>query len=164
MMADDDSVARAFGTALVQGFQPYHWIYCQSASSLLILSLPDDDGFGTSPPFRADPAGLGPTIGAFLASAFYVFLRYIQYWYVSPHPSVLLIPRQAIPPLSRCLVTLMYPGRSIPAKTLRSRSLDLQNLAESCAKRQACASAMSCLPRNRIPLKVNDSYDGRVET
>lgn len=28
--------------------------------------------------------GLGPTIGAVIASSFYVFLRHIQYWQVNP--------------------------------------------------------------------------------
>ena len=46
-------------------------------------------------------AGLGPTIGACLASAFYIFLRYIQYWSV-PMPLLLVTLRcQAHPNLHR---------------------------------------------------------------
>ncbi|WVW87030.1 hypothetical protein I302_109086 [Kwoniella bestiolae CBS 10118] len=49
------NTARAFGPACIQGFQPYHWIYW-----------------------------LGPTLGALLATAFYVFLKEIKYWRITP--------------------------------------------------------------------------------
>ncbi|WWC73792.1 uncharacterized protein I206_107764 [Kwoniella pini CBS 10737] len=49
------NTARAFGPAVIQGFQPYHWIYW-----------------------------LGPTLGALLATAFYIFLKAVKYWQITP--------------------------------------------------------------------------------
>ncbi|WWC95726.1 hypothetical protein V866_002592 [Kwoniella sp. B9012] len=49
------NTARAFGPACIQGFQSYHWIYW-----------------------------LGPTLGALLATAFYVFLKEVKYWRITP--------------------------------------------------------------------------------
>ncbi|WWC92708.1 uncharacterized protein L201_007667 [Kwoniella dendrophila CBS 6074] len=49
------NTARAFGPACIQGFQNYHWIYW-----------------------------LGPTLGALLATAFYVFLKEVKYWRITP--------------------------------------------------------------------------------
>jgi len=49
------NTARAFGPAVISGFQDYHWIYW-----------------------------LGPTLGAVLASAFYYLLKYIKYWEINP--------------------------------------------------------------------------------
>ncbi|WVQ95968.1 hypothetical protein IAU59_003067 [Kwoniella sp. CBS 9459] len=49
------NTARAFGPACIQGFQSYHWIYW-----------------------------LGPTLGALLATAFYVFLKQVHYWRITP--------------------------------------------------------------------------------
>ncbi|OCF34309.1 hypothetical protein I317_04170 [Kwoniella heveanensis CBS 569] len=49
------NTARAFGPACIQGFQDYHWIYW-----------------------------LGPTLGALLATAFYVFLKEVHYWRITP--------------------------------------------------------------------------------
>ncbi|RSH93420.1 hypothetical protein EHS25_007776 [Saitozyma podzolica] len=49
------NVARAFGAATVNGFQTYHWIYW-----------------------------LGPTLGALLATGFYIFLRKVEYWRINP--------------------------------------------------------------------------------
>lgn len=69
------SVARAFGTAIIEGFQPYHWIYCE-----WLETLPDTFIQLGMPYSRT---GLGPTIGAVFASAFYEFLKFIQYWYVT---------------------------------------------------------------------------------
>ncbi|ORY34803.1 aquaporin-like protein [Naematelia encephala] len=49
------NTARAFGPACIAGFDDYHWIYW-----------------------------VGPTLGALLATAFYVFLKYVHYWRVNP--------------------------------------------------------------------------------
>ncbi|WRT69599.1 uncharacterized protein IL334_006588 [Kwoniella shivajii] len=49
------NTARAFGPAVIQGFQPYHWIYW-----------------------------VGPTLGALLAVAFYMFLKKVKYWRITP--------------------------------------------------------------------------------
>ncbi|WVR08139.1 hypothetical protein IAU60_005185 [Kwoniella sp. DSM 27419] len=49
------NTARAFGPACIQGFANYHWIYW-----------------------------LGPTLGALLATAFYLFLKHVHYWRITP--------------------------------------------------------------------------------
>ncbi|WWD20213.1 hypothetical protein CI109_104689 [Kwoniella shandongensis] len=49
------NTARAFGPACIQGFQNYHWIYW-----------------------------VGPTLGALLATAFYMFLKAVHYWKITP--------------------------------------------------------------------------------
>jgi len=49
------NTARAFGPACIQGFANYHWIYW-----------------------------LGPTMGALLATAFYIFLKSVHYWRINP--------------------------------------------------------------------------------
>jgi len=49
------NTARAFGPAVVSGFNTEHWIYW-----------------------------LGPTLGSLLASALYIFLKYIKYWKLNP--------------------------------------------------------------------------------
>ncbi|KAK4687068.1 hypothetical protein P7C73_g3052, partial [Tremellales sp. Uapishka_1] len=49
------NTARAFGPACIEGFPNYHWIYW-----------------------------LGPTLGALLATAFYIFLKAVNYWEITP--------------------------------------------------------------------------------
>lgn len=65
--ADFRSVARAFGSACVMGFTPYHWIYCQYPGKERL-------------PLHADVSGLGPTLGSLLAVGCYALLRAIRYW------------------------------------------------------------------------------------
>ncbi|KAI9634647.1 aquaporin-like protein [Dioszegia hungarica] len=49
------NTARAFGPAVISGFDDYHWIYW-----------------------------LGPTLGSLLAAAFYIMLKHFHYWRVNP--------------------------------------------------------------------------------
>lgn len=49
------NTARAFGPAVISGFNGYHWIYW-----------------------------LGPTLGALLAALFYILLKHLHYWRVNP--------------------------------------------------------------------------------
>lgn len=67
------STARAFGPAVIEGFTDYHWIYCEWSRMSAIFDF-----------WRLTVRiGLGPTLGALLATAFYVFLKHVHYWYVT---------------------------------------------------------------------------------
>jgi hypothetical protein len=56
--------ARSFGPAVVAHFfEPYHWIYCTS-------QLTNQNWYHL---------GLGPVLGAFLATGFYLFMKVLDY-------------------------------------------------------------------------------------
>jgi hypothetical protein len=72
VLTSGTSTARAFGPAVIEGFTDYHWIYCKPKrlrGCLYCARL-------------TTTTGLGPTLGALLATAFYVFLKHVHYWCV----------------------------------------------------------------------------------
>lgn len=76
------STARAFGPAVISGFDGYHWIYC------MFYVWPDDGANSKADSISDVIPGLGPTLGAILASAFWYGLKYIVSRNVSTIPNL----------------------------------------------------------------------------